>query len=34
MYYTDFIQKDIYLHNVEAGKICKVQNMSILEELA
>jgi len=34
MYYTNIIQADVKLYNVEAGNQCAVQNLSILEELA
>ena len=34
MWYTTFIENDIMLLNLEAGNSCKVQNLSILEELA
>lgn len=34
MYYSVFIQEDVVLQNIEAGKSCMVQNLSIIEELA
>ena len=34
MYYTSWIESDVKLHNVESANSVKVQNLSILEELA
>ena len=33
IYYTSFMEKDIELHNVEAGNSFKVQNLSMHEEM-
>jgi len=34
MWYSTFIESDIKLHNVENANNVKVQNLSLLEELA
>ena len=33
IYYTSFMEKDVELHNIEAGNSFKVQNLSMHEEM-
>ena len=33
IFYTNFMEGDIYFHNIEAGKCLKAQNLSMHEEI-